>query len=117
MAIALVNFKRLLLSLVVFIVGLLSTFDVNASPAVGIDLSYICLGGNQYEFTVSLYRDCDGISAPTSINVDIGSAFCGINSSVSLSQTSMQEVSQICATSLPNTTCNVGTLPGIKTTA
>jgi len=114
MAIAQVNFKRLLLSLVVFIVGLLSTFNVNASHAVGIDLSYICLGGNQYEFTVSLYRDCDGISAPTSINVDIGSASCGINSSVSLSQTSMQEVSQICATSLSNTTCNGGTLPGIE---
>lgn len=95
---------------------LLGCFSPNlyASHAVGIDLSYVCLGGNQYQFNVSFYRDCDGIAAPTSLTIDISSASCGISTSQTLSLISNQEVSQICGSMLNNTTCNGGNLPGIQ---
>ncbi len=101
-------------ALFLLILGLFISSDTRASHAVGIDLSYECLGGNQYEFTISLYRDCSGIGAPNSVNIAIGSASCNINSSILLTQSSVQEVSQICSSDIPNTTCNGGTLPGIE---
>lgn len=44
--------------LIVFVVLLLCTFQSNASHIVGGDLTYVCLGNNQYRFTLSIYRDC-----------------------------------------------------------
>ena len=41
--------------------------DVRASHAMGADLTYECLGGNQYRLRFSFYRDCAGIPAPASI--------------------------------------------------
>lgn len=90
------------------------TNDLYASHAVGIDLDYSCLGGNQYRFRLNFYRDCDGVSAPSSVNISIRSASCGITSSVSLSRTSSMEVSPVCLSQLGNTTCNGGSLPGIE---
>lgn len=90
------------------------TSKITASHAVGIDIHYECLGGNQYQFFVEFYRDCDGIAAPTSVNISMSSASCGINTSTTLTQVSSQEVSQICGTQIPNTTCNGGNLPGIQ---
>ncbi|MDX2002457.1 MAG: hypothetical protein SFW35_08490, partial [Chitinophagales bacterium] len=85
-----------------------------ASHAVGIDLTYSCLGGNQYEFTVNFYRDCAGIGAPTVATISISSASCGISTSVDLPLISSQEVSAICPAQQGNSTCNGGSLPGIE---
>lgn len=93
---------------------LLASFVARGSHAVGIDLTYECLGGNQYRFNVSFYRDCDGISAPSSVSINISSASCGISTSQTLSATGNQEISQICGAMLNSTTCNGGSLPGIQ---
>ena len=85
-----------------------------ATHAVGIDLTYQCNGGNQYSFTLTLYRDCAGVSAPTAPSVNVSSASCGINTSAALSLVSVKEVSQICPSQLGSTTCNGGSLPGIE---
>lgn len=98
----------LLLSTVVF------HHNAKASHAVGIDLTYQCLGGNQYEFTVNFYRDCDGISAPSNAFISISSASCGITTSTSLSRVSFVEVSAICPAQLGSTSCSGGNLPGIQ---
>ncbi|MBL0104160.1 MAG: hypothetical protein IPP51_10690 [Bacteroidetes bacterium] len=37
--------------------------SAKASHSMGSDLTYHCLGGNQYEITLSFYRDCAGIDA------------------------------------------------------
>ena len=35
---------------------------IRSSHAVSGDLTYKCLGGLQYEFTLKIYRDCGGTS-------------------------------------------------------
>ncbi len=85
-----------------------------ASHAVGIDLTYQCLGGNQYQFTVNFYRDCEGISAPSSAFISISSASCGITTSTSLARIGVLEVSAICPSQLGSTSCSGGNLPGIQ---
>lgn len=99
----------LLLSSIVFFSN-----KTQASHAVGIDLTYLCLGGNQYEFTVNFYRDCDGVSAPSSAFISISSASCGITTSTSLSRVSTVEVSAICPGQLGSSSCSGGNLPGIQ---
>jgi gliding motility-associated-like protein len=46
-----------------------------ASHALGAEITYECLGGNQYRIRLVFYRDCGGISAPTSPVVNISG--CG----------------------------------------
>lgn len=41
-----------------------------ATHAMGADLSYRCLGNNQYEVTLRFYRDCTGVSAPSTISIN-----------------------------------------------
>lgn len=86
-----------------------------ASHAAGADLTYTCLGNNQYQISLSFYRDCDGISAPTSASVSITSS-CGSVSSVNLTRQSSTgvEVSQLCPSQIGSSTCNGGNLPGIE---
>jgi gliding motility-associated-like protein len=45
--------KRLL-----FILLMMIFHQANASHIVGGEISYVCLGGNTYQFTISVYRDC-----------------------------------------------------------
>jgi large repetitive protein len=99
--------------------GLLCGFNsqVWASHGVGADISYRCLGNNQYEITASYYRDCSGISAPTSVFIGANSVICGVNvPQVQANQIvgSGEEVSPVCPNLIPQTTCNGGTQPGIE---
>jgi gliding motility-associated-like protein len=60
-----------------------------ASHYLGGDLTYVCLGpgpGNttRYRLRFTLYRDCKGISAPTSVTVWYQSNQCGVSSSLTL---------------------------------
>ena len=89
-----------------------------ASHAMGADIRYECLGNGQYRVTMSYYRDCAGISAPTTASLAISSASCNLT----LPNVTMQrdlansniEVSQLCPSSLPQSRCNGGTLPGVQ---
>lgn len=91
------------------------TETAQATHAVGTDLTYTCLGGNDYEITLTLYRDCDGVAAPNAPDVSISSASCGQSTTLTLSQAGVpQEVSPICPANLPQTTCNGGSLQGVQ---
>lgn len=81
---------------------------------MGADLTYECLGGNTYKITVSFYRDCIGISAPSSPYVTISSASCGQTLGLSTYPRpgTGQEVTPNCSTSV--TTCNGGSFTGIQ---
>ncbi|WP_264787947.1 T9SS type A sorting domain-containing protein [Aureispira anguillae] len=82
---------------------------------MGADLSYSCVGGNTYVFTLSFYRDCAGISAPASPLLAISSASgCGSSQSISMTQQSVAEASPLCPDQLPNSTCNGGSLQGVE---
>lgn len=99
-----------------FFVGILFVLFSNSAQAshiMGSDISFRCLGNNQYEIVVTVYRDCSGVSVPTSIPVDIASA-CG-NQTVTATQDAQNsgvEVSQLCPTAV--STCQGGSLPGVQ---
>ena len=87
-----------------------STEKTEASHAMGSDLTYTCLGGDQYAITLAFYRDCSGINAPANMPVVITSS-CG-NINISLANVSMVEVSLLCPTAI--STCQGGSQPGVQ---
>ncbi len=106
------------LALLIICLGI-SFNTAKATHIVGSDISFRCLGGAQYQVVVTVYRDCSGVSAPTSIIVDVAST-CG-TSTVTCAQTlspqcdppaNSCEVSQLCPSAV--STCQGGTLPGVQ---
>lgn len=106
------NVFRLLLIVVVA----LFFSNANASHMMGADISYECLGNNQYRITLNIYRDCSGISMSGSYQVTIASASCGVTQTLNLAQVASTgtEVSPLCAAQINQSTCNGGTLPGVQ---
>jgi hypothetical protein len=93
---------------------LLCTQNSFASHNAGGDISYTHISGNDYLIHCTLYRDCFGISAPTSITVHIESASCSQSQMVNMNAINGtgQEVTQMCPT--VNSTCNGGFAPGYQ---
>ena len=90
--------------------------DTYASHAMGADLTYECVGPNMYRVRYTLYRDCAGIGAPTSVTVRYASISCGINLTFTLNLVpgSQTEVSPLCPSMVNLSRCNGGTLPGVQ---
>ena len=89
------------------------SFKNYASHVSGGNITYQCVGPNQFEITLTLYRDCNGITAPNAPNINFTST-CGGNLNLALTQQSVNEVSQLCPNDIANSTCNGGTLPGVE---
>jgi PKD repeat protein len=87
---------------------------VKATHSMGADLTYSCLGNNDYKLRVSFYRDCAGIDANTSISVYVSSASCGQGFYITLDTIAGtgQEITPICPSE--QTTCNGGLFTGIQ---
>lgn len=85
-----------------------------ATHSQSTDLTYKCLSGNQYEITLSFYRDCAGVNAPSSVTVNISSVSCGQNYSITLNPIAGtgKEITPVCQTS--TTQCNGGPWPGVQ---
>jgi|GEM_PF-6717550 len=64
---------------------LFSFSKANASHFMGGDITYVCIGPNQYSIVAKLFRDCNGISLGNTINVNVSSPNCNYNQSVQLS--------------------------------
>ncbi|BDS09469.1 T9SS type A sorting domain-containing protein [Aureispira anguillae] len=73
---------------------------------MGGELTYTCLGNNQYELTLIVYRDCNGINLGASQTV-YQSDDCGSTVSYTMSQVSFQEITPVCA-NVTGTACNGG---------
>ncbi len=84
------------------------------SHAMGADLTYECLGNNQYRLTYSFYRDCSGIPAPLTVSIEVSSSCYPNSFTVNLLPipSSPNEISPTCPTA-PNR-CHGGTLTGIQ---
>ncbi|MCB9194476.1 MAG: gliding motility-associated C-terminal domain-containing protein [Flavobacteriales bacterium] len=88
------------------------TGTVQASHVTGGSIYWNSLGGNQYEFTLVLYRDCSGIDLDASYTLDLNSS-CGSTSvTVDLLPNGVTEVSQLCDNAV--STCQGGTYPGVE---
>ncbi|MFM8916974.1 MAG: PKD domain-containing protein, partial [Bacteroidota bacterium] len=106
--------KTTLITLAILAIAILSPKESMASHSMGADLTYQCLGGNTYKVRLSFYRDCVGIAAPTSATVNIRSASCGRNLSVTCTPIpgTGQEVTPLCTTAV--STCQGGIFTGIQ---
>jgi hypothetical protein len=65
--------------LLLFVLALFSSFSLNASHLWGGDITWECQGNGSYIFRLTLYRDCTGITLPTTNqNIDgpTGSITC-----------------------------------------
>ncbi|MFZ1688840.1 MAG: hypothetical protein WAU70_15540, partial [Flavobacteriales bacterium] len=94
-----------------FAAALLSVQPASASHIVGSEILWECVGSNQYQITLNLFRDCAGILPNTEETITFDSP-CG-QQSLTVNNTSITEVSQLCAAELPNSSCNGGSLPGV----
>ncbi|CAA6830436.1 MAG: internalin, putative [uncultured Aureispira sp.] len=79
--------------------------DASASHSMGLDLTYKCIGNNQYEVNLTFYRDCNGVDVYSTATVN-WAATCG-SGSVNLNQTSMVEITPSCP-GIVGTACNAG---------
>ena len=104
--------RILLLALGFFVFG---SQDANATHFAGGDLTYECIGNNQYVITLTLYRDCDGAGMSTQEFINLISDSCNLNpAGIALPRDTFYEVSQLCDAQLSQSSCNGGTLPGIE---
>jgi gliding motility-associated-like protein len=94
----------------------LLSFAAWASHVPGGNITYECLGNNQYAITLTLFEDC-GSAFETNGNQTVQIANdCGIAGLTSVSVTNtifQQEVSQLCIGQIGQSECNGGTLPGV----
>jgi gliding motility-associated-like protein len=81
---------------------------------MGADLTYRSLGGNQYEITLTIYRDCIGIPVAPADYIDVYNSCNGtyLPVLVTLIPGTGQEITPLCPSAL--STCNGGTFTGIQ---
>ena len=106
--------RILLLALGIFLFG---SQEVHASHFSGADITYQCLGNNQYYVTLTLYRDCDGVGMSTQEFLNMTSASCGLNpAGVALQRDTFYEVSQLCPAALSQSSYGSGSgiYPGFE---
>jgi hypothetical protein len=98
--------------LIVFIAMFQLPKSVVATHFAGCDLTYQCLGGNDYLFTLSFYRDCTGIDVSPTYDLDFTSS-CGIFT-VNLPMLAGYpiEITPTCPNQI--TSCSGGTLYGVQ---
>jgi gliding motility-associated-like protein len=107
-----------------FIKALLYSFSIlfliptssYASHVPGGNITYECVGPNQYAITLTLYEDCGSAfegngSQFITINNDCGIA--GLTSATLPNVIYQQEVSQLCPAQIGSSECNGGNLPGV----
>lgn len=101
-------------SLFILMSFLFITNKTHATHAQSADLTYTCLGGNQYQINLSFYRDCAGVAAPNNVTINVSSATCGQNLNITLNQIPNTgiEVTPICNNM--TTVCSGGNNPGVQ---
>jgi gliding motility-associated-like protein len=106
-----INWKIAILLIVSFIQ---LSGEAYASHAQGGDLTYTCLGNNQYRLRLAFYRDCAGVNAPANVNINISSVSCNQNFSTTLYPIAGtgQDVTPICPSL--TTECAGGMYPGVQ---
>ncbi len=50
--------------ILLFSISVLLTLSAKATHIIGGEITYVCLGGNEYEITLKVYRDCFSGAAP-----------------------------------------------------
>lgn len=104
---------RSLILIILFFFLFTEDNHINASHAMGSDLTFECISPGNYLWRLKLYRDCFGI--PTNQVQPITITGCGIPYNLSLNLVSSAEVSQLCPSQiLNNSSCSGGNLYGVE---
>lgn len=101
---------------ILLIVNLFSYKSVLASHVPGGNITYECLGNNQFKITLTLFEDCGTAfisNSPETINITNNCGITGLTSATLNMVVYQDEVSQLCAADLSNSECNGGTYPGV----
>lgn len=95
--------------------ALLTPNKSEASHAMGGDIYYECINpaNNTYRITFDFYRDCAGISAPSSVSIQYTSS-CGGSSVTAYQVGPGVEVSPLCPANINQSRCRGGSLPGVQ---
>ncbi len=95
------------LPLVIFLFTLLLAIsnNVSASHTMGVDMTYECVAPGQYNITLQVYRDCNGVSMSSQHLIYFTSAQCGVNGSITVTQVGPPEdITPVCPQQT-NTAC------------
>ena len=99
------------------IIALMVTFCGTARGAhiAGANISYTCTGGNFYNISLDIYASCATAAFVGTQSLRLHNS-CGVFFQISgIPQAVVEEVSPVCPSQLPNTTCQTGgTLPGYR---
>lgn len=96
------------------LIALSKIHHADASHANGGEITYKCLGANQYQIQFKFYRGCSGIPAPSTMDIVITNS-CGFTVApviLNPTPTSPTEISPVCSGTL--TTCNGGVYTGLE---
>lgn len=96
-----------------------ATGTARASHFYGADLFYTHQSGNTYQISLVVYGDCAGSAFPLLQNgapqVDVYKNGTQFQTTLNLSQSGPGvEVTPVCPSQVNNTTCNGGSVPGVK---
>ena len=90
---------------------LLMSLGSFASHVTGGNVSYECIGPNQFLITLTIYEDCaTAFTSSTNQTVSISND-CGITGLTSVSLTNIiyqNQIAPLCPADLPNSSCNAG---------
>ena len=89
--------------------GLLLGFSpqAEASHVMGSDLTYTCIGPNQYRITLRVFRDCGGISMPSAFSINY--AGCANTGNVNVNIVSTSDITPLCPSQ--TSICSGGSSP------
>lgn len=104
----------IILLLFIFCIMMIIHQTANASHMLGAELTYKHVSGQKYQVQYTLYRDCNGISAPANMNLKVQSENCALTSfhSLDLDLTSGKELINFC--SGQTSTCQGGNYLGAQ---
>jgi hypothetical protein len=110
--------KTLLHAFILFVGIALTPHLAQATHYGGGEISYRCLGFSQYEITITYYEDCNFNFNPiTSVGLSYESTSCGMAATtVYIPLDTFYDVSPLCAAVLDSSSCNGGSLPGVRKT-
>ncbi|MCW3105230.1 MAG: hypothetical protein JWO09_3670 [Bacteroidetes bacterium] len=107
-------FKKIISFLGIALALFLAPKQVSASHLAGGEITYVCLGANQYQINLNLYWDCTGGFDPGPSQIIYLNSSCGGSTSVTVNQTNPggTDISQTCPGVISS--CSGGTFPGMN---
>ena len=105
--------KRILLAFLATFAFISNSF---ASHVPGGNITYVCVGPNQFEITLTLFEDCGTAFEANGTQFISVANDCGFAAPTSITINNViyqQEVSQLCPAQMGQSECSGGTLPGV----